>query len=60
MPDALTSVLDLIGLLAVALGLGLLVADSTSPGLGFIAGGLVLLAGSVLAALGPWRRGGDE
>lgn len=51
MPSTLwTSLLDFIGLLAVAVGIGLAVAAATGPALGLVAGGLVVLFGSALAA----------
>lgn len=51
MSDDLTSLLDIIGLIAIALGVGVLVAQATSVGVGFIAMGVVIIAGSLLSSL---------
>lgn len=42
-----TSVLEVLGILAIAAGVGVLVSDWSAPGLGWIAGGLVLILGSL-------------
>ncbi len=50
MRDAITTWLDVLGLLLVAAGVGLLVGGPVRPGLGVIAAGVVVLGGSALAA----------
>ena len=52
MGDHATNALDVLALVLIATGVGLLVTDATGhPGVGFIAAGLVILAGSLVATL---------
>ncbi|HEY9415972.1 MAG TPA: hypothetical protein VIQ30_14505 [Pseudonocardia sp.] len=50
MHELMTSLLDAFGLLLVAAGLGLAVAALIGPGPGLVVAGVVLLAGSQVAA----------
>lgn len=50
MRDAITTWLDVLGLLLLALGVGLVVGGPVRPGLGAAAAGAVVLGGSALAA----------
>ena len=59
MGEQLTSMLDTLGLILLAVGAGWLIGAATRPGWGCIAAGVVVLAGSFGAtALRP--RGGDR
>lgn len=61
MGDHMTNALDVLALLLIAVGIGWLVTATTNPGVGFIAAGLVILAGSLVATLaGRPRRKEDE
>lgn len=59
MAEQLTSVLDAIGLLLLAAGIGCLIGGATEPGWGWVAAGVVVLAGSAAAAV-VRQRGGDR
>jgi hypothetical protein len=59
--EALTSVLDFIGVLIIAAGAAVLVAAWASPGWGLLAGGVLIIAGSFIATLmARTPRGDDE
>lgn len=59
MRDVLTSVLDFLGVLAIAVGLGLTFTRWLGPGPGFIFAGIVLIAGSAAASVLARPRRGD-
>lgn len=60
MRDAVTTVLDIVGLLAVAIGFGWWIWQQVSPPAGLVAGGVVIGLVSAIVAAQDERRGQQQ